>query len=150
MVAGNAHKEISTLKQLISAMTFMECELTYRMTPLPQLCRLAGAITSGSIKRVFLYLASELEQHCNRSIDLCIHGAIVKCPDLPKLSKLRIEELGKSLGMFDLDGQVKCIKAINAENQRLLKEMTYDHKVRLRSYKTLGLCAGAALVILFI
>lgn len=150
MVAGNAYKEISTLKQLISALEFMECELTYRMTPLPQLCRLAGAITNGSIKRMFLCLANELDQHCSTNVDACIRTTICKCSDLPKLTKLRLMELGKSLGVFDLVGQVKCIQAINCENHRLLNELTTGHKARIRSYKTLGLCAGTALVILFI
>lgn len=150
MIAANARREMSTLRQLISALDFIECELSYRMPTLAQLCRLAASITNGCIKRLLIRIAEELEMQKSNSVDQCVIAAIQHCPDLPPLTAQRVMELGKSLGKFDLTGQVKCIRGINSENIRLLDQLSVDNITRIRSYKTLGLCAGAALVILFI
>ncbi len=150
MIAANARREMLALRQLITALDFMECELNYRMTPLPQLCRSTAAVTNGCIQRVFICLAEELESQNEGNVNNCILSTIHRCPDIPKYAAQRLTELGQSLGKFDLNGQVKCVQAINAENVRLLDRIRLDHNTRLRSYKTLGLCAGAALVILFI
>lgn len=150
IVAGNSHKEMSMLRQLITALEFMECELNYRMTPLPQLFRRTAGISSGCIRKFFLYFAEELSTQPSKSMNMCLSKSLTRCPEIPPLTLRRIKELGKSLGSFDLSGQIRCIQAANAENDRIYKELCQDHKVRIRSYKTLGLCAGAALVIIFI
>lgn len=150
MVAANARAELYALKQLISALDFIECELSYRLTSLPQLCRLAAAITNGCVCKMFISLAEELEKQSVPAVESCVKTAVNKCPKLPKLIMQRMEELSRSLGAFDLAGQLKCIKAINSENRQILKNIGLGYQVRLRSYKTLGICAGAALVILFI
>ena len=150
MTASNAHREISTMRQLINVLDFFECELSYRMLPLSQLCRLAAAIANGCMKRLLVRIVEELELQKAHDVENCIHSALVDCPDLPPLIASRVIELGKTLGRFNLDGQIKCIRGVNAENQRILDILCGDHITRIRSYKTLGLCAGAALVILFI
>ena len=58
--------------------------------------------------------------------------------------------LGKSIGRFDMDGQIKGLEAVRQDCRRRLDELSKDRDTRLRSYQTLGLCAGAALAILFI
>ena len=150
MIACNAKKEILSLRQLITALEFMECELNYRMTPLPQLCRLTASTASGSVKKVFLYLADELELQIKPSVEQCLLTALKKCPELPELTKKRFIELGQTLGIFDLSGQIKNLRSCNMENTQILEKISEDHTIRRRSYQTLGLCAGAALVILFI
>ena len=150
MIAANARKEMFALRQLIAALDFMECELNYRMTPLPQLCRLTSAVTNGCIQKAFICLAEELELQTEGNVNKCISSTVRRCPDIPRYTAQRLTELGHSLGKFDLNGQLKCFQAVNAENIRLLDRLSNDHDTRLRSYKTLGLCAGAALVILFI
>ena len=150
LIAQNAQKEISTLRQFISALDFMECELSYRMTPLPQLCRLTSSVTDGCIRKVFRVLASELDKQSIPQVVSCVTVSLQKCPSIPPLTRHRIVELGRSLGCFDLSGQVKCIKAVHTECTQLLNKISSDHALRCRSYRTLGLCTGAALSILFI
>lgn len=150
MIAHNAYKVITALRQLISALEFMECELNYRMTPLPQLCRLTAAVSDGCIREVFINLAEELERQNEPNVGNCISVVLHRHTDIPVLVRKQLSELGRSLGTLDLSGQTKIIKAVNAENCRLLENLSRDHNARFRSYKTLGLCAGAALVILFI
>lgn len=149
-MAANARKEIISLRQLIAVLDYMECELSYRMTSLSQLFRLSSGIANGSIQRLTLCIAEELEQQRSSSVNTCVVSAIKHCPDLTPLIAQRVIELGKTLGSFDLAGQIKCIRGINSENARILDNLTGEYANRFRSYKTLGICAGVALAILLV
>ena len=59
-------------------------------------------------------------------------------------------QLGESLGRFDLPGQLRGLEAIRRETEQTLQEVHAQRENRLRSYQTLGLCAGASLAILFL
>jgi len=58
--------------------------------------------------------------------------------------------LGTSLGRYDLPGQVKGLQNVREECTLELEKMKNNQEERLRSYQTLGLCAGTALVILLL
>ena len=71
-------------------------------------------------------------------------------PGIPGRLRRLIYQLGKSLGRFDLPGQLKGIAAAKESCKRELRELERNREQRLRSYRTLGLCAGAALAVLLI
>ena len=56
--------------------------------------------------------------------------------------------LGSSLGRFDLSGQLKGLQSVRGECLRELESLEKNQPERLKSYQTLGMCAGAALVII--
>ncbi len=58
--------------------------------------------------------------------------------------------LSYSLGKFDLEGQLQGLEAAKADCQRRLQNMEQGKESRLRSYRALGLCGGAALAILLL
>lgn len=149
-LAVSHKKEENTLRQLISALDFMECELQYRLTPLPDLCRQAGTQLSGMMHDVFLSLADELECQISPDVSSCMRSALSGREELPKHTRSCLMQLGNSLGRFDLAGQIKGLDAVRAECRRTLEDLSANREVRLRSYQTLGLCAGAALAILFV
>ena len=76
--------------------------------------------------------------------------AVSAFPDLPGSARKIFLELGQTLGRFDLPGQQNDFSLAMEQCRLLLGEMSKNRTGRLRSYQTLGLCAGAALVILFI
>ena len=118
MAAAHMREE-RILRQLLRLLDYMECELQYHLTPLPELCRQAAEQEAGVLKGVFLRLAEELDNQM-------------------------------SLGKFDLQGQIRGLEGLRGECRRELKMLEAGRASRLREYKTLGLCAGAALAILFI
>ena len=59
-------------------------------------------------------------------------------------------QLGDSLGRFDLSGQIQGLASVQKRAEFELEQLRRNQDVRLRSYQTLGLCAGAALVVLFL
>lgn len=149
MAAGYLREE-RFLKQLITVLDFMECELQYRLTPLPELCKLAASQCSGSLSALFMTLKEELEAQISPDVERCMSAAISAHKDLPGISQSILEMFGRTLGRFDLKGQLKGISDIRSECQINLDRLV-DHKDnRLRSYRTLAICAGAALAILLI
>ena len=149
LAAGHKKTE-DMLRQLISALNYMECELQYRLTPLPELCRQAAGETKGALRQVFMRLAMELEQQVSPDAASCMGAALAQVQELPRSIRGILKELGRSLGHFDLPGQMKGLESVRAACRRELDGLEKNRDVRLRSYQTLGLCAGAALAILFI
>jgi hypothetical protein len=77
-------------------------------------------------------------------------SSITKVEKLPEAVKRNLLLLGKTLGRFDLPGQLSGIASVMQLCRRDLDGLLCNQDVRLRSYRTLGICAGVALVILFI
>lgn len=149
-LAANHRREENTLRMLISILDYMECELQYRLTPLPALCRMAASESKGVLSQTFLALAVELEDQISPDVESCMNAALARITDMPELTREQMELLGRSLGRFDIEGQLKGLETVRRECRRNLEELNQNRDARLRSYQTLGLCAGAAMAILFI
>lgn len=149
-LAGAFVREETTLKRLISALDLMQCELQYRLTPLPDLCRLAAKESGRVVGTVFLRLAEELELQASSDVHSCMKEVLASYDHIPKHTLKGLRLLGQSLGRFDLEGQVKGLEAVRQECRRELDSLSKNREQRIRSYETLGLCAGAAIAILFI
>lgn len=144
------YKEVSTLKMLISALDYMECELQFRMYPLPELCRLTANECDGLLNKFFSLLSNELEDQISPDVKQCVHTVLSKIPELPGSTAEALELMGKSIGRFDLQGQLKGLESVRAECRVKLNKLMGNSETRLRSYQTLGLCAGAAIIILLV
>ena len=142
--------EERSIRKLIAVLDFMSCELQYRLTPLPDLCRQAANEGSGPLKKLFMSFTEELESQIAPDVKSCMSAAVSRCANLPELTKQCLMQLGSSMGRFDLPGQIQALESVRITCRKHLSTLEAGKDVRLRSYKTLGLCAGAALVILFV
>lgn len=149
-IAANHRIEEKNLRQLIGILDYMECELQYRMTPLPELCRQASKQLSGLLGEIFLELSVEMDAQNSTDLEICMSVALEKVGRLPPLTREELLLLGKSIGRFDMEGQIKGLEAVRHECRRQVEALSFNRDSRLRSYQTLGLCAGAALAILFV
>ena len=143
-------REENTLRQLIRVMDMFCCDLEYRMTPLPELFRKAANTATGQLSKLFSIVAQELENQVAPDAAYCMASALRKTRELPGKVLFTLTDLGRSLGQYDLPGQLQGIKAVQASCVRQLDDMENNRTQRIRSYQTLGLCAGAALAILFL
>ena len=150
LMAAYHRSRVAQFRNLIAALQYMESELRYRCTPLPQLCRQIGEQNYGKISRIFLLLANELDSQISPNAGNCMAVALDKLEGVdPALTEV-LMELGKTFGRFDADGQVRGMKRVRIMCQEKLHNLTQNMDNRLRSYQTLGLCAGAAIAILFV
>lgn len=148
--ASTHRREEAALRQLIGALDYMQCELQFRLTPLPELCRQAAQQSRTMIGQVLLMLADELECQLSPDVESCMVAVLHCGEDMPERTKRAFEMLGTSLGRFDVEGQVRGLESVRTFCRGELEALSVNREARLRSYQTLGLCAGAALAILFV
>ena len=146
MAAANRREE-AELVRLISALEYMSCELGYRMTPLAALCR--GAANGGLVGRFLTELASELEKGTAPDVQVCVRSVLNRL-QVPKLLGRHLGELGTTLGRFDLPGQLRGLEGAIRTAGDSLRRFREGAEGRRRSWQALGLCAGAAIAILFV
>ncbi len=149
-LAGAHRRETAALHQLKAALEYMRCQLQFRLAPLPELCRGSAAQTEGCIREFFQALAEELDSQISPDVRCCVAAAMGHVQGLPERTGQMLALLGQSLGQFDLQGQLQSLDNVRLECMRLLETLETDQTQRLRSYRTLGFCAGAALAILFL
>ena len=138
------------LRQLIKSLDIFSCDLAYRLTPLPEICRSAATTIGGSVGKVFMHLAVELDSQICPDAACCMEAALNTVCDLPQCCRTYLHQLGQTLGQFDVTGQLSELSAVKADCQEKLDLIRADRDVRIRNYQTLGLCAGVALAILLI
>ena len=150
-LAVNAFKrQESYLQQLSRILLYMTWELDCRLTPLPELCRKAAEQSKSALGQVFVQLAKELDGQAAPEVAQCMTVALGKCKDIPKSTVNALELLGQSLGQYDLSGQMKGLESVQKHCKLELDKLSYHREERLRSYRVLGICAGAALAIMLI
>lgn len=148
-LAAAHRREVRMLRKLKNALQEMEWELKFRMTQLPELCRIAGDAAGGVLRDLFMEFSVKLDRREVVDISGCFNSLISR-RELPRSVRKNLKQLGTVLGRYDLEGQLQGLECIRHQCRRDLKKLEENSMQRLRSYQTLALCAGAALVILFI
>lgn len=143
-------KEEQYLQELFEVLQYMISELQYKLTPLPDLCRQCAGESSGALRDVFRNLSRELDWQMMPDAKSCMVEALKKSRDLPKGLRRLLSQLGHSLGRFDLPGQICGLEGVKTNCAEMIKRYGNDRNTRLRNCQTLGICAGAALVILLV
>lgn len=149
-MASGQRREEKCLRQLIAALDYMACELQYRKTPLPELCALAAGESTGCVGQVLRSLSEELQRQIQPNVEGCMRVAMETVRDIPGKTGDAFSLLGSSLGRFDMEGQLQGLETVRSHCRRELETLMSGREERLRSYQTLGICAGAALAILFV
>lgn len=122
-VAGEAMRQERLLRQLLENLDFMESELRYRLTALPELFQLCALRSGGCLRRLFLDLAGALDAHSGSDVEQCLRTSLDKQPGIPMRLRKRIWQLGRTLGRFDLDGQLRGIESAREGCRRELREL---------------------------
>ena len=94
-------------------------------------------------------LAAELEKGTAPDVQVCVYTLLTRL-EPPKLLRRQLAELGATLGRFDLPGQLRGLEHAIRSTEEALRTVRDGAEGRRRSWQTLGLCAGAALAILFV
>lgn len=149
-MAAYHRREEQELHQFLLALEWMEWELSCRLTPLPELFVGAAKTVNGPVRSVLDDIARKLETQLAPDAAVCVQNVLTDHVELCDSLRTCFSELGTSLGRFDLPGQLQGIRSVASRASRTLEERSAGRSQRLRSYQTLGLCAGAALAILFL
>ncbi len=150
ITARQYRTEEKALEELRQTLMFLSSELECRLTPLPQLFSEAAKQGKGVISKVLLRMQQALDEQLLPDAEICMQQAIQNTPALPERTKDRLLYLSRQLGKFDLNGQLAGLDAVRQMCERDLAGLRSEREARLRSNQVLGLCAGAALVIILI
>lgn len=148
--AAAYRREERSLGALLTAIDYMACDLQYRLTPLPDLCRQTSREGSGCVHDVFSALARELDMQIAPDVTSCMNAALASVSFVPEKTEKLLRQLGQSMGRFDLQGQLRGLAQIREACCREAEALAVHRDEKVRSLQTLGLCAGAALAVLLI
>lgn len=138
------------LTQLENGLEIMQCQMEYRLTELPELCGILSSACAGPVGRVFGSLGKELSQADALDVSACMVLALERNPELPESVRNLFRQLGRGLGKLELTGQLRDLDALKEAVERQLEQVRRDKPGRLRCYRALGLCGGAALAIVLL
>lgn len=148
-LASGHRRNIRHLNQLLQITRFIKNELAYRLTPLPELFNSVGQLGHGSVYRVFRRLSDAMTEQIAPDVSGCMRKILQDEVHSIPISR-RFIQLGTILGRFDLQGQIQDLTCLEQEFQRDLEQLHSTQDDLIRNYRTLGLCAGTALIILLI
>ena len=150
MMAMYHLKQIRLYKSFLLLLDYMSCELQYRATPLPQLCRQASSQTAGILSEIFKNLADELDAQISPNAYRCMSSVVAKIHFADDAFVQLLLAFSQNLGVFDVSGQLHGFEYAQKMCNEKLDALLRNKDSRLRSYRTLGLCAGAMLAILLV
>ena len=150
LMAAQQIRRMRLLQNLIAVLDCMECELRYRCTPLPQLCRVSVHRNHGILWELFHALADELESQISPDPERCMASVLDRQELTDIVLKQILMRFAANLGRFNMEGQLRGLEETRTACHNHLSELMENKERRLRSYQTLGLCAGAAIAMLFV
>jgi len=149
-LAAAYRKETSCLASFIEMLDYFACELQYRSPPLAELFSGFAHTRKNHISDFCGFVSDEIERQICPNAKECIRAALQKRGNMPKETAAMLMKFGATLGMFNADGQLIEIRNTRNEAQHKLDQLLSNQDTKTKNYKTLGLCAGAAIAILFI
>lgn len=141
-------KECGMLRMLIRMIQQIQWELKYRMTALPELCRLAGEMGNGIIRKIFEDMAGKLERREVEDVSAAFMAELNRYT-LPRHIRRNLKQLAVNLGRYDLESQLQGLEIVRQQCRADLTELESERKKQMRCYETLAVCAGVSLAIIF-
>jgi stage III sporulation protein AB len=136
------------LRDLSSALELMTTEISFAGTPFLPLCRRAGEGRSRAVRNFFDCLAQETVRDNLPEDGLTRHACAEAGLVLPEQSLRSLERLFDGFGHIDRDGQLRQLTLASEEIGKLSAELREQLTGRCRTFATLGLTAGAAMLVL--
>lgn len=149
--AGRLGRRVNTLAALAGALELIARELSFRLTPMPELLeRLAGRAAHPA-DLLFVHCRDGLKDLGEVSLgQLWREGLRLEPLGLDQRELAALDSLGDVLGCYDGEGQLAALEQVRSELEQALAEAR-EERIRLgRVYQTVGAAAGAVLVILLL
>lgn len=150
LAVGRLKERAGTLGQLIDALGYLEEELSFRLSPLPELLECLARQHTGPAGRFFAGCLEAMRASPQEGLRTSWQWAAETY-----LGILRAEErdvllpLGNTLGRYDSEGQRQAIRQALARLEQLRTQAEEERGRLGKLYSTVSLAAGALVVIVF-
>ena len=149
-MAANHRMEEKSLRQLVGILDYMECELQYRLTTLPELCRNASKEFCGVPGKILYELSNEIESQIAPNVACCMQAVLGRNKRISPITMEILEQLGMSIGRFDLEGQLKNIILVR---ELIIKQLDEAIEGKNKNYKlsrNMGVFVGLTIMIILL
>ncbi len=140
-----------TLSSFLAALDQMEAELSFRLTPMPELLGRLSAESKGPVSAFFSRCREGLSSLGDTPFSQVWNQALQeeKLALLPE-DRIPLEQLGAVLGQYDVEGQRNAMEGIRHRLGTCLETARETQGKIGRVYRALGISAGVLCVLLFL
>lgn len=143
-------RRMKYLQDFLDALDEMMRQLNQSLLPLPELVQKASSLGSGGLYDTMGSFSQALAQQLSSDTASCMYLALERGGIEDASARRLMMQLGRSLGRFDLPGQLKGLETLHGQAQRALEHMQQEKTGLVRSYRTLGVFGGMALAVLLL
>ena len=147
-MALGVRRTVDLLQQLLGALETMASEIACRQTPLPRLMAQLETQCCGPAAGFFGRVARELSRREEPSVAVIFRRQVAAAAAFPSPVRQTLLQLGNGLGQYDVPSQLRAVELAAQRLRSLLDQCREQQQARVRSYCTLGVCAGLAIAIL--
>lgn len=147
-MAANLKTRCETIRHFIHSLQILKNEILVCGTYLPQAFALMAASVPDPLADLYSAIAKDMEK--NRW--LTPYDAARDTVDISwdrELSRMMLS-LTQKLGKYDMQAQASGIDTAVKEAEQYLSVLECEKRLKSRSYRALGLCAGLAVAILLV
>lgn len=149
--AGQLRRRVRGLRAVLGALELLERELSFRLTPLPDLLACLARQAAPPASGFFAACREGLEGLGEQPMAQIWADALARCPmDLSQEDSQILLELGGVLGRYDGPGQQEALAEIRARLLHQAEQAEEESRRMGRVYGALGLTAGSFVVILLL
>lgn len=147
--ASELKHERDLLHAFSASLALLRSEIGYRAHTLPEIFRKASDSAPEPLCGVFCKLAETVSEAPGESLSAHVTASLGFSTPLPQPICEAFKYLGASLGGTDADAQLHTISLCEELIRTAGEELQKEFMQRCRARRTLGVCAGAVLAILF-
>lgn len=141
------------LGELMRSLIDMENEILYSYRTLPEVIECIADKSQGTIKDLFLDIATMLHMGDVENVNLAFSMAMDNQKNNMSIRKEDFDiilDLSKSLGDTDIIGQEQIFALAKSKMDRRIIEADKDYRTNCKMYKTLGICIGLMVAIFLV
>lgn len=151
LAAGKLQRRVQALRAVIGALELAERELSFRLTPIPELFAALERRALSPASACFGRCLAGLDRLGEESLGTLWREAVEETLfDLSPRDRESLVQLGEVLGRYDGEGQREAVALTRTELTRALEGAETDRDTRGRMYTALGLTAGAFCAVLLL
>lgn len=138
------------LRQLVTLLELLRCELNYTLLPLPRLCVLTAQRCTGPTAACLAEYGRLLEECGSRckAAEQALTQTRGLC--LPEEAARVLCELLETLGRYELEGENRLLQMTGQRLCQIEQRLDTEKRPLARGYTALGFSTGLALVILLL
>jgi len=149
LASGRLDRRVSTLRALLGGLELLEREISFRLTPMPELLERLATQTDPPVDELFAHCREGLDRLGEVSLGQLWREGL-ELLYLGEGERAVLAGLGDILGRYDSEGQQKALALTQSALERLLRDAGEERDRLGRVYRVAGTAAGAVLVILLV